>query len=525
VGTVQNAALTDGPLFGQDGIRVTSGARAQITGSLISQNLVNGLGAPSRGNGTTTGNNPGALNMGAGIRLIGATMTTPPVSTGVHRTFNTQVSASNITDNAYGALNYQADGTTPNTGTTADGTTTSTSNVFLAENNWWGLRINATSNPGPLISPTINPPWPENPVGGTAATDSVNGGATSNSVAFFPYRSGVQSDPGDPSAPFSMYAFSPTQVTGGEFPIQDAPYPIYDAPPTASLSSDATTVDVGKTATLTVDASDDFGISSVRFYDGATLAGTATKPPYTQSITVPASAACDSVRQYTAIATDSNEQTVSATPVSITAHCPAVNPPPPPPPGDKNPPTVSFGSKPTTLKSTSTVDLGVTADNGVKSVQVRLGNRVVCTLTAAPYACKITPTGADVGKQTLVATVTDNAGNTAVTTSEVTVPKFKATVSVKVKAGKAKHGKKKRTITGTVKRPSGVTASQGCKGKVTVVVKRSGSSLLNQQVSLTKKCTFSRSVTASSKKQKFSVSAKFGGNTVLTSASTSRRFS
>jgi hypothetical protein len=521
-GGVQTAALTDGPLFGQDGIRVTTGARAQITGSLISQNLVNGTGAPSRGNGTTAGNNPGALNLGAGIRLIGATMTTPPVSTGVHRTFNTSVTASNITDNAYGALNYQADGTTPNTGTTADGTTTSTSNVFLAENNWWGLRINATSNPGPLISPTINPPWPENPVGGAAATDAINGGATSNSVAFFPYRSGFQSEPGDPSLPFNMYAYNANQVTGGEFPVQDAPYPIYDAPPTASLSSSAATVDRGKTATLTVDAADDFGISSVRFYDGGTLAGTVTKPPYAQTITIPATATCESVRQYTAIATDSSEQTVSATPVSITAHCPQIKPPPPPP---GQPPKISFGSKPKTLRSAATVDLAVTADAGVKSVQVRLGNRVVCTLTAGPYSCKITPTGADVGKQSLVATVTDKKGNTAVTTSEVTVPKFKATISLKVKTGKAKHGKKKRTITGTVKRPSGVKASQGCSGKVTVVIKRSGSSLLNQQVSLTKKCTFSRSVTASSRKQKFSVSAKFGGNTVLTSASTSRRFS
>ena len=40
--------LTTGPLFGQDGLRVTSGSYATVDSSLISQNLVNGTGAPTR---------------------------------------------------------------------------------------------------------------------------------------------------------------------------------------------------------------------------------------------------------------------------------------------------------------------------------------------------------------------------------------------------------------------------------------------------------------------------------------------
>ncbi len=40
--------LTTGPLFGQDGIRVTTDSRVAVDGSLVSQNLVNGTGAPAR---------------------------------------------------------------------------------------------------------------------------------------------------------------------------------------------------------------------------------------------------------------------------------------------------------------------------------------------------------------------------------------------------------------------------------------------------------------------------------------------
>ena len=180
---------------------------------------------------------------------------------------------------------------------------------------------------------------------------------------------------------------------------------------------------------------------------------------------------------------------------------------------------------PSTIGSETTVDLGVDSAAGVRSVQVRLGNRVICTLTAPPYSCKVSPTGADVGSQTLVATVVDNNGNTTVTSKSVTVPRFKSQVSIKIRTKKLKGGKVRRTITGTVLRGRSVSAAEGCKGRVTVIIKRDGRSLLNQQVSLSKKCTFTRSVTSTSNKQRFSVSAKFPGNNVLTSASKSRRFS
>ena len=43
------APATNGPLYGQDGVRVTAGSSATLTDNTITQNLVQGTGAPTRG--------------------------------------------------------------------------------------------------------------------------------------------------------------------------------------------------------------------------------------------------------------------------------------------------------------------------------------------------------------------------------------------------------------------------------------------------------------------------------------------
>ena len=69
--------------------------------------------------------------------------------------------------------------------------------LLKAENNWWGVRNFGigTPTPAPEISPTTNPPVPENPVNGVSAPDEIAGQTTSNAVDFYPYRNGPQSDP------------------------------------------------------------------------------------------------------------------------------------------------------------------------------------------------------------------------------------------------------------------------------------------------------------------------------------------
>ncbi len=104
------------------------------------------------------------------------------------------------------------------------------------------------------------------------------------------------------------------------------------------------------------------------------------------------------------------------------------------------------------------------------------------------------------------------------------VSRFVAKLSVSV-AKKSVKGGIKRTITGKVSFPSAVAKAQACSGKVILTVKRSGRSILNQEVKLSKSCTFSRSVTTKSAKQSFSAQVTFSGNTVLNTAGTSRRFS
>ncbi|WP_210495385.1 Ig-like domain-containing protein [Patulibacter sp. SYSU D01012] len=512
-------SLTTGPLFGQDGVRVTAGARAQISDSLISQNLVNGTGAPVRPAVTpsttpeSTTNNAN-LTLGAGIRLVGAYLTTQPVSTGLSRTYNTSVTRSNIVDNAYGALNLGLDGTTTNTGTKTNAS--GAQNLLLAENNWWGLGIYRTTNTGPVISPTGNPQWPENPVGGTGVADSETPAATtSSSVDFYPYRNGVMSDP-----------------DAGQFTIADAPMPVDDAAPTdVTVRAGADTVAPGGRLTLTAGAQDDFGVRRVRFYDGATLVGDVTGADLSTTIDVPAGAQCGSTHAYTALVSDSAGQTTRSEPTVVTVACSPATPPPvgmpgpAPVPAPVTAPSIRFATVPKTVSGTTSLDLAVSAGSGVRAVEVRLGGRLVCRSTQAPYACRFRPKGADVGTQALTATVVGADGSTSVVTTTVRVPKLRATVRLRIAKKALSGGRVRRTVRGTVVRPAGVTKAQGCKGTVTVVLRRAGRSFLNQQVKVSRSCTFSRSVTAPRSNQRYTVSARFRGNTVLAATSNSRRFS
>jgi Zinc carboxypeptidase len=196
--------LTTGPLFGQDGVRVTAGASVQMSDDTVSSNLVHGEDAPIASVFAPTPNNDpyplgnhaennANLRLGGGVRLVGAAASS--------------ITDSNIADNAFGVLN-----------TTADGVANNTATPVQAQNNWWGLRTGAVTLPtaGPAVWPsttapsatTYNPPIPENPVNGTPVPNAAcpAGVSDSNAVAFCPYRSSTQSD-----------------QLGGEYPIGDAP--------------------------------------------------------------------------------------------------------------------------------------------------------------------------------------------------------------------------------------------------------------------------------------------------------------
>ena len=80
-------------------------------------------------------------------------------------------------------------------------------------------------------------------------------------------------------------------------------------------------------------------------------------------------------------------------------------------------------------------------------------------------------------------------------------------------------------IAGRLALPMGVSASQGCgSGRVTLVLKRSGATLANQQVALTRGCTFTKTIRVP-RRGTYELTAQFGGNAVLRPAKANRRLS
>jgi len=490
---------TVGPTYGQDGVRVAGGATVDINDSTISQNLVNGEASPVYSfveEKTVEGKrvkvtvlektNNANLTMAAGVRLLGAGAST--------------ITNSNVTDNGYGVLNLNGAGTAPATATPVS-----------ALNDWWGLWTEAKGNTGPAVSPTENPFAQENPVNGTANAEG------SDAVHFKPFRNGSESD-----------------SDAGEWPVIYAPLPVDDAPPTISLATDKHDYDRGQTVQLTATASDDFGVTSITFYDGTTPIGTVTPPAATATLAIPADAAC-TTSTLSAVATDFLGQTGSgSTEIAVTGPngCKATEPPPPPTP--PKPPTValtapkSIGAKGATVSATAAADTGAGAS--VAKVEFFLGNTSLCADDTAPYTCKLMPDGSQVGAQTLRAVVTDSKGQTATDKAGVTIEKFAvAGFPIKVKAARVKKPKPRllRTLSGKLKLPARVTSAEGCtSGTVTVTVTRGGSKVLPPtQVSLHKDCSWKLRFTATPvARSKFIATAKFGGNAVLKPASSVRRF-
>jgi hypothetical protein len=509
------APTTVGPDFGQDGVRVTAGSNVAIADTTISANTVHGVNAPVQGSATNNAN----LSLGSGVRLIGAA--------------SSSIARSNITDNAYGVFNVALDGTTANTGTPVN-----------AENNFWGLRTLATSNPGPAVSPVTNPPYQENGVNGAVTVDATcisSAGAPvpgSDSVDFCPFRNGNQGDP-----------------NLGEFPVAYAPLPIADAGPSVGLSTNSATYNRGDTVTLTANATDDFAIAKTTFYDGNAVIGTAVPPASTATLTIPSNAAC-AARTLTAVSEDSTGQTASDT-ETITVvgpnNCQPVtpgptdpgptdpgpgpgpgpgNPPPPPPVAPK----VALAGVPVTIPeagATISADPTVDPTRTVAAVTFRLGDRTVCTDAVAPFSCQVLPTGAEVGTQSVQAVVTDSAGQSATAVASTKVAKFATralSISVKRSSLKNRRGKVTklvRTVSGRVTFNSRVTRRQGCStGSVTMTIYRNSSTLFPMsQVPLKSDCTYSLKFTvANTRKHSFKVKAYFGGNSVLGSARNTRRF-
>jgi hypothetical protein len=475
--------IPDGPLFGQDGVRLAAGARGAISGSLISQNLVQGTGAPVRNSATNNAN----LRQGAGIRLVGGDAA------------NSSVTRTNVVDNAYGIVNAAADNA-------ADA-----ANPLLAENNWWGLcspvgsnRCNGEPpgntqppNNGPAVSPTTNPGYPENPVNGVAAPEG------STTVDFRPYRSGPQSDP-----------------NSGQFPVVPAPIPVSDAAPAVTVTTERADYFPGETVLITAVPSDDFGIRQVTFFNGATDLGSDKTPAYSAAFTLPKGAACGN-RTVSATAEDSLGQTASGT-AAFKVVCDDG--------GTLQPPTVQIPNNVNNIpREGRTVTVEPNARQGVASVDFFLGNRLVCHDTGAPFGCLIKPLATESGKQTLRVVVTDRAGLTGEDEREVQVPKAgPKKVQVTVEREALSRTRVRRIVSVTVVPPAGVSRAVACGGmRITAVVRHRGRTVLNRQIKLDSACRavlLRSTIDARKRGPRYKASVRFGGSTVLATAQKTRRF-
>ena len=127
----------------------------------------------------------------------------------------------------------------------------------------------------------------------------------------------------------------------------------------------------------------------------------------------------------------------------------------------------------------------------------------------------------------LRAVLFDAAGATASTSTNVTVRRFKPR-ALRLYFGKRRAGrtKQRRRISGVVRRPSRVTARQGCRGgSVDVRVRRRGRTIVNVRLPLRRNCRFAKTIRLLSapRGKRLKATGRFGGNTVLAGVTTKRR--
>jgi hypothetical protein len=197
---------------------------------------------------------------------------------------------------------------------------------------------------------------------------------------------------------------------------------------------------------------------------------------------------------------------------------------------EDKPPTVAWTSPASaaklSTKSANTLAVTATDDKGVAKVIFLDDEKVICEDTTAPYTCDYKPTGDDVGRNTLLAVAVDTSQQTANAVRSVQVPRFaprKLTSKTKPKADTSDP--RTFTTTGRLTRPTGVTAGQGCKGKVAVTFKAGKKTISTRRVSLKKNCTYKSKVTfeiPSRLAGKLQVVVRFAGNAVLTAKSAKR---
>ncbi|MEP6656126.1 MAG: Ig-like domain-containing protein, partial [Betaproteobacteria bacterium] len=221
-------------------------------------------------------------------------------------------------------------------------------------------------------------------------------------------------------------------------------------PPTVSLTSPAPGATFGAPAAISIAASagdTDGTVAKVEFYQGASLIGTVTTPPYTLTWSNVA------VGSYslTAKATDNLGATVTSAAVSVTVNANAR-------------PAVSLTApvSGSTYFAPATINLAATAsdsDGSVARVDFYQGSTLLGTLTSAPYAYVWDNVAG--GSYSITAVATDNLGATTTSAARVVTVNGNVAVSVAPGIDGASIADDSFLFTGTMMAPpnSGITVN------------------------------------------------------------------
>ena len=188
------------------------------------------------------------------------------------------------------------------------------------------------------------------------------------------------------------------------------------------------------------------------------------------------------------------------------------------------PPAVTFDAPAAAAALSTTAANVITAtatdDRGVKHVAFSTGERTLCVDATAPYSCAYTPTSADVGRDTLVVTAVDTAGQTATAVRVVGVPRFRATALTAATSPKRdRRAPYTFTTRGKLALPAGVAAAAGCSGTVDISFKAGRKTVSSRRVALRPDCTYRSKLTfrlpRRLKPRRLNVVTVFSGNEVV----------
>jgi Ca2+-binding RTX toxin-like protein len=154
--------------------------------------------------------------------------------------------------------------------------------------------------------------------------------------------------------------------------------------------------------------------------------------------------------------------------------------------------TKSISSKTATVLAATAAD-----DKGISKVEFYVGQRLVCTDTAAPFTCSYLPQSNELGRNVVTAVAYDTAGQTASALAQVTVPRFAPRAfSTKTSPSKDTKFPFRFTTSGKITLPANVTKALGCKGGFISVQFRAGKKTVsNRRVGLKSNCTYKSAVT------------------------------